>query len=54
MEIKMEKSIMMLMLSLRISASVWNHRSLPDTYGPSHMFLYVVALLRSGTLIECS
>lgn len=30
MEITMEKSIMMLMLSLRISASVWNHRSLPD------------------------
>lgn len=40
MEIKMENSIMMLMLSLKISASVWNHRSPSDTYGPSHMFLY--------------
>lgn len=52
MEIKMGKSIMVLILFLKISASVWTHRGLSDTYGPSHMFLYVVAVLRSGTLMD--
>lgn len=55
MEIKMEKSITMLMLSLKISACLESQEPFTHICSISScMFLYVGAVLRSGTLIGCS